>query len=240
MDATGTIYMLEINPNCGIFYPPTDPGSADFSLMNDAVKPAVPAGVTLTAAEIGQNTVGGLGTQFIRIPQRLMNPTTSKLVQLYFPAVSTSAPINARNGRLTDYFYTMSGTIRRDLGTMRVDHDFRDKDRFYAVYNAQSTNFATAAAANPFLPLGLTQNQRSNQTFSVSETHLFSPRVVNEIRGGFNRVPSLRRSNGTLRQFLQSIGFNPAMFSRRAMRSERTVCSAPVSRTRSPKRRRSG
>jgi D-alanine-D-alanine ligase-like ATP-grasp enzyme len=35
MDANGTIYMLEINPNCGIFYPPTEPGSADFSLLND-------------------------------------------------------------------------------------------------------------------------------------------------------------------------------------------------------------
>lgn len=35
MDAGGTIYMLEINPNCGIFYPPTEPGSADFSLLND-------------------------------------------------------------------------------------------------------------------------------------------------------------------------------------------------------------
>lgn len=31
----GEIYMLEINPNCGIFYPPTDAGSADFSLLND-------------------------------------------------------------------------------------------------------------------------------------------------------------------------------------------------------------
>ena len=37
MDATGTIYMLEINPNCGIFYHPSEPGSADFSLMNDPV-----------------------------------------------------------------------------------------------------------------------------------------------------------------------------------------------------------
>jgi len=37
MDSTGTIYMLEINPNCGIFYPPTEPGSADFSLMNDPI-----------------------------------------------------------------------------------------------------------------------------------------------------------------------------------------------------------
>jgi len=33
----GELYMLEINPNCGIFYPPTDPGSADFSLLNDPI-----------------------------------------------------------------------------------------------------------------------------------------------------------------------------------------------------------
>jgi D-alanine-D-alanine ligase len=31
----GELYMLEINPNCGIFYAPSEPGSADFSLMND-------------------------------------------------------------------------------------------------------------------------------------------------------------------------------------------------------------
>ncbi len=35
MDANGAIQMLEINPNCGIFYPPHEPGSADYSLMND-------------------------------------------------------------------------------------------------------------------------------------------------------------------------------------------------------------
>jgi D-alanine-D-alanine ligase len=35
MDHSGELYMLEINPNCGIFYPPSDPGSADFILLND-------------------------------------------------------------------------------------------------------------------------------------------------------------------------------------------------------------
>jgi D-alanine-D-alanine ligase len=35
MDASGTVHMLEINPNCGIFYAPHEPGSADFSLLND-------------------------------------------------------------------------------------------------------------------------------------------------------------------------------------------------------------
>ena len=37
MSADGTIYMLDINPNCGIFYAPYEPSSADFSLINDPV-----------------------------------------------------------------------------------------------------------------------------------------------------------------------------------------------------------
>ncbi len=35
MNAAGEIFLLEINPNCGIFYPPHEPGSADFILLND-------------------------------------------------------------------------------------------------------------------------------------------------------------------------------------------------------------
>ena len=35
MDRDGRPFMLEINPNCGIFYPPTDPGSADLILLAD-------------------------------------------------------------------------------------------------------------------------------------------------------------------------------------------------------------
>ena len=37
MAEDGTIYMLEINPNCGIFYAPDEPGSADYSLLSDPV-----------------------------------------------------------------------------------------------------------------------------------------------------------------------------------------------------------
>jgi D-alanine-D-alanine ligase len=35
MDRSGELYMLEINPNCGVFYAPQDAGSADFILLND-------------------------------------------------------------------------------------------------------------------------------------------------------------------------------------------------------------
>ena len=35
VDRDGTPFMLEINPNCGVYYPATDPGSADFCLAHD-------------------------------------------------------------------------------------------------------------------------------------------------------------------------------------------------------------
>ncbi len=35
VDAEGRPWMLEINPNCGVYYPPTDPGSADLCLHYD-------------------------------------------------------------------------------------------------------------------------------------------------------------------------------------------------------------
>jgi D-alanine-D-alanine ligase len=35
VDADGRPFMLEINANCGIYYPPKDAGSADLCLMND-------------------------------------------------------------------------------------------------------------------------------------------------------------------------------------------------------------
>jgi D-alanine-D-alanine ligase len=35
VDGNGTAYMLEINPNCGVYYPVSDPGSADLCLTHD-------------------------------------------------------------------------------------------------------------------------------------------------------------------------------------------------------------
>ena len=35
VDKHGTPFMLEINPNCGVYYPPADAGSADFCLAQD-------------------------------------------------------------------------------------------------------------------------------------------------------------------------------------------------------------
>jgi D-alanine-D-alanine ligase-like ATP-grasp enzyme len=35
IDADGRLFVLEINPNCGVYYPASDPGSADLCLLHD-------------------------------------------------------------------------------------------------------------------------------------------------------------------------------------------------------------
>ena len=182
--------------------------AGDFSLLNDSAKPLVPDGVALTAAEIQNDTVGGLGQQFIRIPQRMLNPTVQNMIGKYFPKIGMSAPINPNTGRIPGYATLLPGASNQDLGTLRVDHDFSDKDRVYVVYNASDQTSATNPVVSPYTGLGLTQVDRLNNTVSASYTRIVKANMVNELRGGFNRQNLFQHSNTTLNGFLSSIGFS--------------------------------
>ena len=182
--------------------------AGDFSLVNDASKPLVPAGVVLTPTEIANNTVGGLGLQFITIPQRLLNPAVQQLTKKYFPQIGMSAPINATNGRVTGYRTLLPGLSNQDTGTIRVDHDFSPSDHIYAVYNTGAlTDDTLQLVQTPYTGLGKTNTVRRNHTVSLSYTKVLSPRMINEIRGGFNKEDLYRQSNTTLESFLSSLGF---------------------------------
>ena len=190
--------------------------TGDFSALNDSAKPLVPAGVTLTSQEIATNTIpdtnpndppGSL--RFVTIPSRLLNPDVQKLVDTYFPKIGLSAPINPANGRIPGGYQTiLSGNSTQDIGTLRLDHDFSERNHLYGVYNASAQSNATNAVVSPYTGLGLTKNDRRNNTVSLSYTRAFRDTVVNEVRGGFNRQSLLRHSNTTLGGFLSSIGFD--------------------------------
>jgi hypothetical protein len=188
--------------------------TGDFSLVDDAKKPAVPAGVVLTPDEIANDTVGGLGQQFITIPSRLLNPTVQSLINTYFPKIGLSAPINSATGQIggdsdpTGYHSLLPGRGIRDVGTLRLDHDFTDRDQVNAIYNGAGNTFARNMVQTPYTGLGLTQNESRNDTLSLSYTRVISDHVVNELRGGFNREQLRTHSNTTLEGFLSSIGFD--------------------------------
>jgi len=179
----------------------------DFSLVNDSAKPLVGA-VTLTPEEIATDTVGGLGQRFITIPSRLLNPTVQSLIGTYFPKIGLAAPITASSGRIPNYLSNVPGRSTQDVGTLRVDHDFSEKDRVYVTYNGSARTYTGNLVQAPYSGLGLSQNYRRNNTVSISYTRAFSNSVVNEARGGFNREHLYTHSNTTLEGFLSSIGFD--------------------------------
>jgi len=189
--------------------------TGDFSGLKDSAKPVVPASVTLTPEEMADNTIqftdgdGNTTTRFVTIPSRLLNPTVQAMINTYFPKIGLSAPINSSNGRIIGGYQTiLSGRSIQDLGTLRIDHDFSERDHLYGVYNVSAQVNASSNVVNPYTGLGLTQNDRKNHTVSLSYTHAWQSRYVNELRGGFNRQALLRHSNTTLGGFLSSIGFD--------------------------------
>jgi Carboxypeptidase regulatory-like domain/TonB dependent receptor len=184
--------------------------TGNFSLMDDTAKPDVPAGTVLTPQEIATDTVGGAGLQFIQIPSELLNPSVQTLITKYFPHIGLAAPIDSTTGRIPAFQTQVPGRDTLDTGSLRLDHDFSDKDRVYASYNTSAETSATSPVVSPYLGLGLTKNNRQNQTVQISYTRIFKPTLVNEARGGFNKENLLRHSNTTLEGFLSGIGFDAA------------------------------
>jgi hypothetical protein len=192
--------------------------AGNFAQIVDASKPAVPAAVIplLSATELANNTILVSGTRrFTSIPTRLLNPIAMNLLNAYYPHANANAPLLNPNaaglsttGRLRDFAQSFGGLLTRDLATLRVDHDFSEKDKFYAVYNFQVRNGQRTLVGSPLPSFGLLSQHQTNHTLSLSYTRIFSNTVVNEARGGINYQFLYRRANITTGEFLSSIGFN--------------------------------
>lgn len=75
-------------------------------------------------------------------------------------------------------------TIREDFGTARLDHTISTKDTLDAVYTIDDSADNTPTAD----PLSYDIESLREQVVSLSETHLFSPVVLNKATIGFSRA----------------------------------------------------
>jgi hypothetical protein len=195
----------------------------DFTAINTNSRPAVDRNLVLpllTAQELASNTIlTGTGCninplpstctrRFNSIPTRLLNPIARNILNLYYPHLNPATDFNHSNGRVLNFTQNVPSLLTRDLSTLRVDHDFSEKDKFYAVYNFQARNGNRALVANPLPAFGVLAQHQTNHTLSLSYTRIFSNSFVNEARGGLNYQYLYRRSNLTDEQWLSSVGFN--------------------------------
>lgn len=193
--------------------------TGNFSLMNDLSKPDLPADLQaqMTPAELAADTKTvtdpNSGEQFqvlTQIPTRFLNPVVQNLINKYFPPVGLSAPIDPTTGLLGGVFQSsLPGRDTLDQGTLRVDHDFSEKDHVYITFNASAdTSAENPVSRNRYPGLGLNHSYRQNNTLQLSYTRVLRPNLVNEVRGGFNKQNLFSHSNTTLQGFLSGIGFD--------------------------------
>ena len=84
---------------------------------------------------------------------------------------------------IAEAFSNPNQRIREDFGTARLDQNFTDRDSLAAVYTADDSK-AHSPTNNPFTLVDIFLRE---QVVSLSETHIFSPSVINKTTLGFSR-----------------------------------------------------
>ncbi len=81
-----------------------------------------------------------------------------------------------------------AGPVTTDQGTIDVSHTFGPSDTLHGFYAIQKDN-RTEPTLQGNTVSGFGDNRSaSRQILTLNETHIFSPRLVNEFRLGFNRI----------------------------------------------------
>ena len=135
------------------------------------------------------------GTNCTTLPAALVNPIGAKVIQLY---PTPNAPAGS-----IGYNYANQPVRALNEGTwdVRVDHTFSNKDSMFGRFSYdQATNFVpggspTWSEANAFGSNQHINNHGRNAV--VTETHIFSPSLINEFTAGFSRIFNHILSFGT-------------------------------------------
>jgi len=117
-----------------------------------------------------------------------INQTALKYFQLY--------PAPNLPGRVNNYTYSPNRNQTSDTFDVRIDHNFSDRDRFFARYSFNDVMTRTPDSfpeVNGISPGGSavsypgTSPQRAGQ-LALSHTHMFAGNSVLELRAGYTRI----------------------------------------------------
>jgi hypothetical protein len=107
-------------------------------------------------------------------------------VQKYLPLFPLPNAGLAAGGDGNTGFFSFAGNqvVSENFFTTRIDHKFSEKDSLFGSYMFDRTPFNAPDTMNNVLKNSLT----ARHLISLEETHIFSPRLVNTVRLGYNRV----------------------------------------------------
>ncbi len=111
----------------------------------------------------------------------LVSVGVSPLINAW-PVQSPGAP---DYGGISEAFNSPLQTIRDNFGTVRVDHTISAKDTLNAVYTIDDSADFTPTSTNSYSADAETLRE---QVASIAETHVFSPRLINQATVGYSRA----------------------------------------------------
>ncbi|HZT40086.1 MAG TPA: TonB-dependent receptor [Bryobacteraceae bacterium] len=149
-----------------------------------------------------------------QIPLNRFDPASSKLIG-WMPAPNIPGSVSA-SGVANNYLTNPVEPNQTDQGDVRVDHHISESDSFFARFSMSDQNLTPPAAIPPPLSAAaFSSGDWTNNTRQgvFSETHIFSPRVINEFRAGYTRLRTERLQFNATENLSAQIGIPGIPFS---------------------------
>src|SRR5580658_5700734 len=131
--------------------------------------------------------IDGSGNPTNIFPKGLIDPLAARLSAL-FPAPNVN--INGSN-----FLAEPKKTYSRNNADVRIDQKITDRDNLFGTFSYEDQPSFTPSPFQNELDGGAFSDGYENDSFraiAVSETHVFSPNLVNEFRLGYNRINTHR------------------------------------------------
>jgi hypothetical protein len=154
------------------------------------------------------------GTAFAgaTIPDALISPISKKLFNLYpLPTINVFNPDQGNN----NYFTQRNNQERINNFEFKIDHKLSSKNSLTGRYSKQDlkTNRANLLQGLPTAGFGAGDEVGNTRQITISDTHTFSPTVLNEFRFGLTQIDisilncGVGGACGTSATFAQDIGY---------------------------------
>ncbi|MBI2818676.1 MAG: TonB-dependent receptor [Acidobacteria bacterium] len=134
---------------------------------------------------------------FSAVPREQVAPIALRYLALYPP--SNGRPVGEG---IAEFLYGTSQRAQDDFGQGRMDYQISPNNSLFGRFTYANSSFAQ----NPF-PGYVSTSEMLTRLLTLSETHIFSPRLLNTFRFGFSRT--VPRDRGTYPNWPQDLISNP-------------------------------
>jgi len=115
--------------------------------------------------------------------------TLNPAIPAYLDALFPRANGRSLGGGAAEYLFTREQPTNEYFAQARVDHRFTNGDSLFARYTFDDGKVDRQPTITP--PVVFTKEHSRNQYVTVEHQHLFSPALLNTLKGGLNRSDSL-------------------------------------------------